>query len=514
MSRFSSKWMLFTLCLLACLAVPAYAQDRQSIDPVTDSPEMEPNDAFDTATPIQSLTNIHGRISPAGDVDVYSFYPYEGLTMTVDFNRPPSSPIAPTASLYDTNLTLLAQGDCAAHPCLTMTVTADMPYYLVVEDANGAGGSTFDYSFFLDYVDSGEPNDFVSQAVPYTVGDRVTSLFSAAGDVDIYSVELVGGRKYYLDPYYGQMDVLDPEGEYLFNLFGHWGAVFSVEESGTYYLRLYADSSSWGGWSSYAFRLREVNQPVYVSFQGAGSIGGVAYKPGDILRYDPLFDTWQMHFRAADVGLRGNLPAFDIDSWGRIYFSVATAQALPGVGRVAPQDILIYEPPTTGTVTAGTVQLWMDRSDMGLTTASESIDALAVDYQTTAYISTKGSAKLPGDNGGLAAYKKNDLIQLDLWASGPETIGWSRLLVAGTQLGLGSANIIAMDVDGSSRYYLMFDRPITLGGIRFVPGDVVDCRPDYWDSGCDYVEKVFDATALGLGSRKIDAIAIGDMEMH
>lgn len=513
MSRLSSKWIPLTLCLLACLAVPAYAREPQSVGPIIDSPEIEPNDAFDTATFIQQRTNTHGRISPAGDVDVYSFYPYEGLTMTVDFNWPPSSPISPVASLYDASMTLVAQGDCTAHPCLTTTIVGYEAYYLVVEDANGAGGSRFEYSFILDYIDSGEPNDFLSQAIPYTVGDKVASLFSVAGDVDIYSVDLVGGRKYYLDPYQNEFDVLDPNGELLFPLYAYWGAVFSVEESGTYYLRLYADTSSWGGWTSYTFQIWEVNQPVYVSFQGAGSIGGIAYKPGDVLRYNPLFGTWQRYFRAADAGVRGNITAFDIGSWERIYFSVATAQNLPGMGRVTPQDILIYEPPTSGTVTAGTLQLWMDGSDMGLTTASESIDALAVDYETTAYISTRGSAKLPGD-GGSVTYKNNDLIQFDLWTTGQQTDGWSRLLVAGTQLGLGAANVTAMDVIGSSQYYLMFDRPVTLDGIQFAPGDVANCWFDYWNNGCSYAEKAFDGRALGLGSRKINAITIGDIELH
>ena len=510
MSRRSIVWTFLTLCLAACLVVPAFARERQSIDPVPLSPETEPNDTFDTAEYIQARTLIHGWLKPAGDVDVYSFYPDSGLTLAVKVAWPPSSPIAPVASVYDAAQTLVAQSACTANPCLTADLGTNSPYYVVIEDANGAGGSALEYSLWLDYVDPDEPNDFLSQAVPYTVGDRVTSVFSVPGDVDMYSVYLVGGREYYLEQYFGQLDVLDPAGEFLYLLFGHFGAVFRVEESGTYFFRAFTEDTYW---TSYTLQVLEVNRPTYVSFMTMGTIGGVAYKPGDILRYDPLFGTWQMYFQAADVGLRGNLTAFDIDSYGRIFLSVGTFQNLAGVGRVAPQDALVFDATSTGEDTAGSFQLWMDGSDMGLTTLGETIDALAEEYYQALVISTKGGAKIPSDYAPLV-FQKNDVTQLYLGMTGPDTSGSSMLYSDGGALGLGAANVVGLDMGRSDELYLLLDRPVTLGGIQFAPGDVAHCWLNYEHTTCNVAEKTFDAAAVGLGSRKIDAISIGDMELH
>lgn len=510
MSRIFNRYILFTLCLAACLAVPAYAQDRQAIDPAPLAPETEPNDTFDTATQIHTRTLVHGRINPAGDVDVYSFYPEPDLTLTVDVARPPSSPIAPVAAVYDAEHILVAQSSCTANPCLTANLGTNSPYYIVVQDENGAGGNALEYSLWLDFVDPDEPNDFLSQAVPYTVGERVNSVFSVPGDVDMYSVYLVGGREYYLEQYFGQLDVLDQDGEFLYLLFGHWGAVFTVEESGNYFFRMFTEDDSW---TPYTLQVLEVNRPTYVSFQAMGTIGGVMYKPGDILRYNPLFDTWQMHFQAADVGLRGNLTAFDIDSWGRIYLSVSANQNLAGAGRVTPQDVLVFDALSTGPDTTGIFQLWMDGSDMGLTTAGESIDALADEYYQSLYISTKGGAKIPSDYAPLV-FQKNDVAQLYLGMTGPDTTGSSILYADGLALGLGAANIVGLDTGRSEELYLLLDRPVTLAGIPFMPGDIAHCWLNYEHTACDVAQKAFDAAAVGLGTRKIDAISIGDVELH
>lgn len=510
MSRPSIVWILLMLCITACLAAPVLARDPQAIDPVPLAPETEPNDTFDTAFQINTRTLIHGRITPAGDVDVYSFYPESGLTLTVDVRRAPSSPIAPLAAVYDAEQNLIAQSPCTTNPCLTANLGTNSPYYIVIEDENGAGGNALEYSLWLDFIDPDEPNDFLSQAVPYTVGDQVKSIFSVPGDVDMYSVYLVGGREYYLEQYFGQLDVLDPDGEFLYLLFGHWGAVFSVEESGTYFFRMFTEDTSW---TPYTLQVLEVNRPIYVSFQSLGTIGGVAYKPGDILRYDPLFDSWQMHFQAADVGLRGNLTAFDMGSWGRIYLSVAAIQALPGVGRVTPQDVLAFDPVSTGADTAGSFQLWMDGSDMGLTTVSETIDALAYeDYQVLS-ISTKGGGKIPGDYAPLI-FQKNDVTQLYLNMTGPDTAGSSLFYSDGAALGLGAANIIGLDMGRSDELYLLMDRPVTLAGAQFMPGDIAHCWLNYEHTACNSAQKAFDAAAARLGTRKIDAISIGEIELH
>ena len=88
--------------------------------------------------------------------------------------------------------------------------------------------------------------------------------------------------------------------------------------------------------SPYTLQVRYIQRPIYASFSGAGTLDGVAFRPGDILVYTSLDATWRMWFRDADYGLRGNLAAFDrpgeYDT--SLYLTYGTAQNVPGVGAI------------------------------------------------------------------------------------------------------------------------------------------------------------------------------------
>lgn len=521
MSRLSMKWIVFTVFLAAFLAAPVLAQRSGSGGPVIQSPESEPNDDFDTATFANMRELTHGKIGKAGDVDIYMFYSYAaGLPFTVDVRLPGTSPLAAVASLYDFQRNILAQASCTASPCLSLMLPADLdaPLFLVIEDENGAGGRAYEYAVWLDIIDADEPNDFPSQAIPITIGQTVESVANSSGDVDIYSINLLAGRRYYLPPFSLEVDLLDSEGDFDSNLFADWGSIFTVEEDGRYFLRVYMerDFNPGNGWSTYSFKIQEVNEPVYFSFQKKGSVGGVDFQPADILRYDPLFDTWSMVFQAADVELKGNVVAFDREDsmWGRLLLVFPAVQNVPGVGRVTPQDVVMFSPTSTGMDTAGTFELWMDGSDMGLSGGSESIDGLAFDNYTSPTFTTRGAGKVPTE-WGTQAFKKNDIMYFYLWQTGPDTIGNVWLHATGAFLGLGSANIIGWDLSDSGKAFMVLDKAVTLDGTTYAAGNVVSCYIDgFWDSPCRLPELYFDVAAAGLGKNKIDAISVGSPEFY
>ena len=149
--------------------------------------------------------------------------------------------------------------------------------------------------------------------------------------------------------------------------------IFVAPETGLYYLQITSAASP------YALQVRYIQRPIYASFSGAGTLGGVAFRPGDILVYTSLDDTWRMWFRAADHGLRGNLAAFDrpgeYDT--SLYLTYGTAQNVPSVGAISPHDVLLYVPGNPEWGTEPSWELVFDGSQLGLTTVAERLDALA-----------------------------------------------------------------------------------------------------------------------------------------
>jgi len=207
--------------------------------------------------------------------------------------------------------------------------------------------------------------------------------------------------------------------------------------------------------------LQAVDRPLLFSFASAGVLGGVAFQAGDILRYSPLFDSWEMFFDASDVGLRGNLVAFEYTDYSSyFYMTFATAQKVAGIGVVGPQDVLRFWPNSLGEDTSGYLELFVDGSDVGLTTAAESIDALGSVSDYDVPLSTRGDARLPLAIGSLLV-QNNDVLGLSLYRTGSETEGTWSTGRDGALFGALRANLIAMDQTSSYREthdFLMFDR--------------------------------------------------------
>lgn len=479
----------------------ALAQEPTVAGPPALAPEVEPNDTPWEANSINGWRQ--GRINPVGDVDYYRLADYlEGLDLVISANQPATSPMRIRVTLYDGNQIELASAECdAGAVCLTVRLPESEGFYLRVEDANGNGGPEYEYAVRAVLADPNEPNDFLSQATPYTIGQRAEGILNPLGDVDYFRFTGEAGTEYQLNSSQPML-LLDAAGNEVTYLPGYWDTRFTIEETGTYYLMLH-EEYPYEEFIPYWLELLLVDRPLLLSFAGSGTVGGVAFAPGDIVRYSPLNDSWQLFFDASDMGLRGNLVAFDgSDS---LFLTFASAQNVPEVGAIRPHDIIQFYGETVDGQTTGQLSLFVDGSDVGLTTAAESIDALGGGYDVV--ISTKGNARLPMAVGALLV-QANDAVRLRIDRSGSDTRGdwWSEF--DGGPLNLGNANLIGLEVSGyyEGDMYVLFDRPVTFNGVTLARNDIGFCRRGNTALSCETIARVFDGSIVG--SHRIDALAV------
>ena len=503
-ARISRIGVLFLL--LAVLLMPVVAQAA----PEPQSPESEPNDTFYDASYVSLGHLIHGRIAPIGDIDMVRLLAYETLPLTFEMRLPESSPLVPMLTLYDDSGSVLEQRQCPrSGPCLTYQLPEFTTLYAAVSDGQNAGGQAYEYSFVVAGApssDPNEPNDFLSEATPYTVGQVVTGLLEPLGDIDTFAFQLEAGNEVTLADSNFSGQYFNAAGE-LLSTFERGTQIFMAPESGLYYMQITSAASP------YELQLLFTQRPFYASFSSAGKLDGVAFKPGDILIYSPHDGVWRMYFRAADYGLKGNLAAFDREEERTFYLTYSTAQDVANVGPIAPHDVLRYWP---GNPDWGQDPQWslvLEGSPAGLTTAAERLDALAVESSYSGYdfhLSTTGRAQLP-HGGGQWYVANNDVLTYRTYWQGEEWIGSFHGLLSGSANAFKRANVVGLDVDFDN-IYLAFDRSLTLNGVPLGRGDIVACERPIWVTTCESFTKVFDASDTGVGSYKIDAIDVGVYE--
>src|SRR5690606_13557893 len=117
---------------------------------------------------------------------------------------------------------------------------------------------------------------------------------------------------------------------------------------GTYYLKVYTDSwCEWDFHETYGFTAAVLEQPLYLSLNTGGTLPGVTFTAGDILRYSAATGQFEMYVDMSDLGLNGNLTALDFndlcrrDDYQAIFLGFAARYNLPGTGLVWPQDLEI-----------------------------------------------------------------------------------------------------------------------------------------------------------------------------
>lgn len=274
--------------------------------------EQEPNDTPATATPITSGERIRGSVSPAGDVDVYSFSANAGdrvFTATVtnalgNFGETQLTLVAPDGkSVIETDN---GDGAFSASSIAGATIPISGTYYLKVTDPS-LGGEVVPYDLYLQLrsgspVPESEPNSTLKTADSPASG--YVSGRQDPPDRDYFAMQLQAGDTVFLS-----LD-LDPErdgksfnGSLGFGLLGEPGYIsavhnrepygvpsdayeFTVLKGGTYYAVVTTAEGGEGGpeatyhLSATILPAEEPRCRTYTSTPSPGTIpdwGGVAF---------------------------------------------------------------------------------------------------------------------------------------------------------------------------------------------------------------------------------------------
>jgi len=237
----------------------------------------------------------------------------------------------------------------------------------------------------------------------------------------------------------------------------------------------------------------------FISPGKAGSFGGVAFAPADILKFDPA-SGWSMVFDGSDVGITKNVTAFELQSDGSILLSLGATQAVPGVGNVAAHDVLRFAPTSTGPNTSGSFQMWVDGSNVGLTTSAERIDGLGLTADGRIVISTFGAVAVAGPGGATLKAANEDAL-----AFNRANATWSTFFDSTSVPGMPPENVNALWVNPTTgEVYIALAAAFNLGGVAGDAKDIVKLTP----SGGGYTASLFwDGSAAGFPAT-IDGLEI------
>ncbi|MFC2094016.1 T9SS type A sorting domain-containing protein [Bacteroidota bacterium] len=216
------------------------------------------------------------------------------------------------------------------------------------------------------------------------------------------------------------------------------------------------------------------NSLVYVNSSTSGSVGGVNFTDADILAFDPTNDTWSMFFDGSDVGITTEINGFLILPNGDILLTFNGSQTVTGAGIAGASDIVKFIPTSTGPNTVGSFgfALYFDGSDVGLSDASENIDAIGLSPDGNLIISTNGvfsAVGLSGDGEDLSEFTGT---------LGSTTSGIFSLYFDGSEVGLAGENIEGSWIDpAAGDIYITVGNAFIMEGICGDESDIYSFSP-------------------------------------
>ena len=222
---------------------------------------------------------------------------------------------------------------------------------------------------------------------------------------------------------------------------------------------------------------------ILMTFTGATTVPGVGSVANeDIVAYDVGLNTWSLYFDGSDVGLR----SFAIDALarlpsGELLISVDVSGNLAGLTggpngtAITSSDIVKFTPTSLGANTAGTWSFYFDGSDVGLTTTSENVDALAVLPNGNLLISTTGDPSVPG----LSGLRDEDIMRFTPTSLGATTAGTWSYYFDGSDVGLTttSEDVDALAVTSAGKLLLSTLGNFSVPGVSGADEDILQFTP-------------------------------------
>jgi hypothetical protein len=238
---------------------------------------------------------------------------------------------------------------------------------------------------------------------------------------------------------------------------------------------------------------------------------GVVYKNEDILRFRPQNGKWTMYFDGSDVGLAGvDVDAFAMLADGSLLLSLDVPLAqLAGVGPVAAADVLRFVPSKTGGNTAGQFSLYLQGADLGLDTAHENIDALAVLPDGRLLVSTLGNFRV-GAGAQEVKGKSHDLLALTITQTGSDSAGQWALYFDGSDVKLTTPdeNLDAAWAAAGGALWFSTAGATVAPALAFGPSDVVQCVGTMGNSTNCALALAWAAEPVGLAAANVDGVHV------
>lgn len=433
----------------------------------------EPNNTRQTATNIVSNAPVNAYIGLPGDLDYYRFNGNAGDNITANIDAESlDSALDSWLGLYNSAGTLIELNDNehenTADSLLTFTLPSAGTYYLRVQDAAGIDstcGLGCDYALTLTGATAPPPPP------PPTAAFTGTPLSGPAPLVVAFTDQSTGSPTAWVWEF----------GDFTASTQRNPNHTYTTP--GIYTVTLTATNAQ-GSDSEIKTGYVVVGNPLpspslYVSSLTAGTVGGVAATPQDILFRDGAAGTWAMYFDGSDVGVTKPLTAFARLANGDLLLVLKANQSLPGVGTVTPWDIVRFTPTSLGANTAGTFNWYLDGSDVALTTSGEKLDALDVLAGGRVLISTTGTLSVPKAGGGTLKTVDEDLAALTPTSLGATTAGtWALYFDGSTVTGLAAEDLVGAHVDETTGdIYVAILGSFSVGGVSGNGKDVLRLHP-------------------------------------
>jgi hypothetical protein len=517
--------------------------------------EQEPNEVTSNEIWLDQsgvLLTYEGSIDPADDLDRYRIDASQlflwtggehiGQPLRVTMTQRNSN-VQPWLTLLGPN-TQIDATSCGSQPataCIEVTPTEYGDYRIYARGVSGQGG----YSLTFDLLNiAGEPNDSTGMDGNIYWGLPHTGAIDPVGDVEygylasVYSPpwEAYGDQVRILRVSFNfdaaftlphlAVDVINPNGTVIYSdvlSASHPSFDFMVPQTpnGQYYLRLSDADNGTGDPNAIFYRGGIEWVGPYVSSDLDGLGGRFARKQGDLLYQanDHHGFYWNLAFDASDVGITQDVSAAEFLPNGSLLLALGAAQTVPGLGKVNPQDIIRFVPSPAGLgeSTYGVFEWYIDGSDIGLTTAGEKIDAIALtstDPDNFAIaVSLSGSGSVPKTAGGNLAVADEDLIRLNSAQFGANTTGSWSLFTDGSALpgmaaeNLNGATLIAppAGTNPGGQWLWLIKASFNIDDFSGDARDVLNV----WRGATPTSLEALGLTPNNLGDKRLDAITVG-----
>jgi 6-phosphogluconolactonase (cycloisomerase 2 family) len=249
---------------------------------------------------------------------------------------------------------------------------------------------------------------------------------------------------------------------------------------------------------------------IFVSLRDATTVGGVAIANEDVVSFADTGAS-SMVFDGSDVGLASlRIDALDRLDEDSLLLSFDQPGSVPGIaGTVDDSDVLRFDATSLGPTTSGAFGLYLDGSDVGLTTTAHDVDALEVLSDGLILLSTTGTASLPG-----ATARDEDLLAFTPTSLGDVTLGSFALRFDGSDVGLGDAaeDTDAVAVEASGVVHLSTLDAFAVPGVSGSDEDVFAFSPTSFDppttAGSYASSLVFDGSAFGLTANDLFGVDV------